>query len=242
MQGDIYSLEWLSMRGEKGLVNSLVARDIPVISVFLTGRPMWVNDLLNDSRAFVVSWLPGSEGAGVADVLLSDADGGVQFDFTGRLPMPWPNLDVNAGNRDLPVDDFIFPLGFGLSVDDEVSWATLSETTIGADNSLDQEVFNGGPRGPWKLYTGDDSDWAVDASPSRSSSSTGSVVVEAIDRVVQEDARRVTFTGDGTKVSQVYFQSESPTDLTELNEAGGALVIDYRVVEQPTELVELRMD
>ena len=43
-------------------------------------------------------------------------------------------------------------------------------------------------------------------------------------------------------MSQVYFQSEYPTDLTELNEAGGALVIDYRVVEQPTELVELRMD
>ena len=57
----------------------------------------------------------GSEGAGVADVLLSGADGGVQFDFTGRLPMPWPNLDVNAGNRDLPVDDFILPwvLTFG---------------------------------------------------------------------------------------------------------------------------------
>ncbi|GIS01824.1 MAG: hypothetical protein CM15mP103_03750 [Gammaproteobacteria bacterium] len=37
----------------------------------LTGRPMWVNAEINASDAFVVAWLPGSEGSGVADVLLA---------------------------------------------------------------------------------------------------------------------------------------------------------------------------
>jgi beta-glucosidase len=242
MQGDVYSVAWYDQRGERALIESLNARGIPVVAVFLTGRPMWVNDILNDSDAFVVSWLPGSEGQGVADVLLADAQGNVQFDFVGKLPMPWPALDVNAADRDLPVDEFMFPVGYGLSVKDELAWSPVSEQLIGADNSLDQEVFKGGPRGSWQLFTGDPSDWAVEATGSRSQSSTGSVVVESIDRVVQEDARRLTFTGADDRLSVVYMQSEYPTDLTNLDEAGGALVIDFRVVEKPTEQVNLRMD
>lgn len=242
MQGDVYSVAWYDQRGERALIESLNARGIPVVAVFLTGRPMWVNDILNDSDAFVVSWLPGSEGQGVADVLLADAVGNVQFDFVGKLPMPWPALDVNAADRDLPVDEFMFPVGYGLSVKDELAWSPVSEQLIGADNSLDQEVFKGGPRGNWQLFTGDPSDWAVEATGSRSQSSTGSVVVESIDRVVQEDARRLTFTGADDRLSVVYMQSEYPTDLTDLDEAGGALVIDFRVVEKPTEQVNLRMD
>lgn len=242
MQGDVYSVAWYDQRGERALIESLNARGIPVVAVFLTGRPMWVNDILNDSDAFVVSWLPGSEGQGVADVLLADSQGNVQFDFVGKLPMPWPALDVNAADRDLPVDEFMFPVGYGLSVKDELAWSPVSEQLIGADNSLDQEVFKGGPRGNWQLFTGDPSDWAVEATGSRSQSSTGSVVVESIDRVVQEDARRLTFTGADDRLSVVYMQSEYPTDLTNLDEAGGALVIDFRVVEKPTEQVNLRMD
>ena len=242
MQGDVYSVAWYDQRGERALIESLNARGIPVVAVFLTGRPMWVNDIMNDSDAFVVSWLPGSEGQGVADVLLADAQGNVQFDFVGKLPMPWPALDVNAADRDLPVDEFMFPVGYGLSIKDELAWSPVSEQLIGADNSLDQEVFKGGPRGNWQLFTGDPSDWAVEATGSRSQSSTGSVVVESIDRVVQEDARRLTFTGADDRLSVVYMQSEYPTDLTDLDEAGGALVIDFRVVEKPTEQVNLRMD
>ena len=43
---------------------------VPVVAVFLTGRPLWVNREINASDAFVVAWLPGSEGGGVADVLV----------------------------------------------------------------------------------------------------------------------------------------------------------------------------
>ena len=249
MQGDVYTVAWYDQRGERALIKSLKARGIPVVAVFLTGRPMWVNDILNESDAFVVSWLPGSEGQGVADVLLADAQGDVQFDFVGKLPMPWPALDVNAVDRDLPVDAFIFPIGYGLSVTEESAWSALPEQLIGADNSLDQEIFKGGPRGNWELFTGDPSDWAVEVIGSETQSSTGSVVIKSIDRVVQEDARRLSFSrergvksGANEHLSIVYMQSEYPTDLTALDEAGGALVIDFRVVQAPTDQVNLRMD
>ena len=47
----------------------LKATGVPVVAVFLSGRPLWVNPYLNAADAFVAAWLPGSEGGGVADVL-----------------------------------------------------------------------------------------------------------------------------------------------------------------------------
>ena len=74
----------LSMSRKKSLalLNSLKAQNIPVVSVFITGRPLWVNAELNASDSFVAAWLPGSEGGnGIADVVFGD------YDFTGKTPM-----------------------------------------------------------------------------------------------------------------------------------------------------------
>ena len=61
--------------------------------------------------AFVAAWLPGSEGAGVADVLFGDVAP------TGKLPHSWPRsveqVPINVGDADY---DPLFPFGFGLSV------------------------------------------------------------------------------------------------------------------------------
>ncbi|MEM6585934.1 MAG: glycoside hydrolase family 3 protein, partial [Pseudomonadota bacterium] len=51
------------------LLKSFKKAGVPTIAVFLSGRPLWANRELNAADAFVASWLPGSEGAGVADVL-----------------------------------------------------------------------------------------------------------------------------------------------------------------------------
>jgi hypothetical protein len=47
----------------------------PVVTVAITGRPLYTNDLLNLSDSFVAAWLPGTEGKGVTDVLFRKADG-----------------------------------------------------------------------------------------------------------------------------------------------------------------------
>lgn len=63
--GDIQQLEY--QHGDKrdlALIKQLKQQGIPVVTVFLTGRPLWTNKEINASDAFVVAWLPGSEGQG----------------------------------------------------------------------------------------------------------------------------------------------------------------------------------
>jgi beta-glucosidase len=86
---------------------------VPVIAVFLTGRPRGITPEFEASNAFVVAWLPGTEGNGVADVLFRKRNGGVNFDFTGKLSFVWPRGDAkgDAERGEAP----LFPFGFGLA-------------------------------------------------------------------------------------------------------------------------------
>jgi beta-glucosidase len=68
-------------------IQRIRAQGIPVVTVLISGRPLLTNAELAASDAFVAAWLPGSEGAGVADVLLGD------YDFVGTLPFTWPATD-----------------------------------------------------------------------------------------------------------------------------------------------------
>ncbi len=55
-----------------------------VVVVLFSGRPVIIADLLPLADAWVAAWLPGSEGAGVTDVLFGDVQ------FSGKLPYTWP--------------------------------------------------------------------------------------------------------------------------------------------------------
>jgi beta-glucosidase len=76
----------------------------------VAGRTQIVTDELSKMDAFVMSWLPGSEGAGVSDVLFGNRP------FTGKLPVSWPRSEdqepINVGDRSY---DPLFPYGFGLT-------------------------------------------------------------------------------------------------------------------------------
>ena len=101
------------------ILRRLKARGIPTVSVFVTGRPMWVNPELNASDAFVVAWLPGTEGAGIADVIFRGVDGNAAYDFSGRLTFSWPRdplqTPLNVGD---PGYEPLYPYGFGLRYGD----------------------------------------------------------------------------------------------------------------------------
>ena len=66
------------------LLRKYRAAGVRTVAVFLSGRPMWMNREMNAADAFVAAWLPGGEGAGVADVLYG------RRPATGRLSFSWP--------------------------------------------------------------------------------------------------------------------------------------------------------
>jgi beta-glucosidase len=127
--GDRSDLDYGAARPrDRELLRRLHAAGVPVVSLFLSGRPMWVNPELNASDAFAAAWLPGTEGAGVADLLFRSADGSVAHDFSGRLAYSWPRWpDGPAPNRGDPDHDALFPFGFGLSVTDDGELPALPE-------------------------------------------------------------------------------------------------------------------
>jgi beta-glucosidase len=88
----------------------------PVVTVFISGRPLYTNKELNRSSAFVAAWLPGTEAGAIADVLFAEADGKPRKDFSGKLSFSWPKADcqqpLNAGDASY---DPLFPFGFGQS-------------------------------------------------------------------------------------------------------------------------------
>jgi len=90
-------------------LNRLQASGVPVVVVLVSGRAMDITAQLPNWRALVASWLPGTEGQGVADVLFGVAHP------TGKLPVSWPQNasqePVNDGDGKTP----LFPLGFGLT-------------------------------------------------------------------------------------------------------------------------------
>ena len=79
-------------------VKRLQAQGIPVVSVFISGRPLWVNAELNASEAFVAAWLPGSEGGAMAEVLFTDKNGNLQYNFSGKLSFSWPSSPFQTVN------------------------------------------------------------------------------------------------------------------------------------------------
>ncbi|NLE01329.1 MAG: glycoside hydrolase family 3 protein [Fibrobacter sp.] len=98
------------------LLKKIKRTGIPVVTVLLSGRPLCVNKELNCSDAFIAAWLPGSEGAGIADCLFKTDDGRVVSDFSGTLSFSWPKTPcqatVNAGDDQY---DPLFPVGYGLT-------------------------------------------------------------------------------------------------------------------------------
>jgi beta-glucosidase len=95
---------------EASTVMALKAAGLKVVVVLIAGRPMILDSILQYADAVVMAWLPGSEGAGVTDILFGDVKP------TGKLPMTWPRtvqqIPINVGDATY---DPLYPFGHGLS-------------------------------------------------------------------------------------------------------------------------------
>ncbi len=93
-------------------IKNLQASCEKVVVVVVSGRPLLIENEVDSFDGLVAAWLPGSEGAGVADVLFGARP------FTGTLPLPWPRnsqqLPITLNETTTDGSPVLFPRYFGL--------------------------------------------------------------------------------------------------------------------------------
>lgn len=217
-------------RGSKtdlALLKKLKAEGVPVVSVFISGRPMWINAEMNASDAFVAVWLPGSEGKAVADVLLSDKQGDIQHDFTGKLSFSWPNSPEQIVNRFDENYQPLLPYGFGMKYGESNTLLThLSETfELSENKAIATKLFNGKVQKPWEMrLIADEHEVTISSSSQRLSG----IQYRTIDKIIQEDAFKLTL--DGSSNAGIKFISANGfrEDLSREQERNSALVLTIK--------------
>jgi beta-glucosidase len=241
MQGDISDLLYKPRDpSDWELLKKLRAQNIPVVALFITGRPLWVNREINASDAFVVIWQPGTEGHGISEVIFKNAAGDINHDMKGRLTFSWPKRpDQVLLNRGDANYDPLFPYGFGLSYSDKDTLGDdLSEEGLAVAEVLDVlELFNRRAIAPWDLeiigYQNDR------LSMTTNTVSASSLKIEAVDRNEQQDARRVIWNGKGQ--GQVALSATERQNLINYVDEKSALIFDIKVDKAPASSTFLRL-
>jgi beta-glucosidase len=259
-QGDIIASETLGRQSKypEAEVQALLAKvrghGVPVLTVLLSGRPLWVNKEINASDAFVAGFLPGTEGAGIADVLFRKADGSVNYEFTGKLPYSWPKSDcqtaLNFGDASY---DPLFPYAYGLTAASATQVPSLDETAsahgcgqaspisttlpILTNTGLQDSPASGSP---YVLYLGAENDWShqveVKGTALNGTQFTGNISVTGSSSLtveLQGDGREVVWDNSG-KLAQIYAQAETASDLSAFLHHDGAMVFQGVLNEATT--------
>ncbi|MDN3577514.1 glycoside hydrolase family 3 N-terminal domain-containing protein [Chitinimonas viridis] len=232
------------------VLNAVSGRGVPVVTILLSGRPAHVNDLLNRSSAFISGWLPGTEGAGVADLLFRRSDGAVAYDFSGRLSFSWPatacQTTVNRGDGGTPP---LFAYGYGLSVSQTGNLGALDERgsnqPCNGNTPPELLVFRQTDQAPFALQISTAANgWAgvpvgndLNASLALPASNP-SLLLSTTQLNVQQDAKLLTWRAAG----QFYAASSQPQDLRSYLDQQGALLFDVQTLQLPRGAVKLAID
>jgi alpha-D-xyloside xylohydrolase len=243
MRGDLRSIDYQAEHPDDlALLQKLKAIGVPVVTVFLSGRPLWVNPLLNASDAFVAAWFPGTEGAGVADVLIGDAQGKARYDFAGRLPMSWPKsaaqTTLNVGQKSY---DPLFAYGYGPNHESQAEVGTLDENpgVKVIQGSVDKYFVAGRMFAPWRFALRANGKTTLVPDRTGPFSVGGGIAIAPIDAGgVQEGGRQVTWSGQSDAAVLLTGMS---LDLLRQANADMSLQIDYRIDQAPGGAVRLQM-
>lgn len=229
-QGDRANLDYQTgERSDLALITKLKRQGIPVVTVFLSGRPLWTNPEINASDAFVEAWLPGTEGGGIADVIVGDADKRVRNDFHGKLTFSWPKR-ANQGPLNIGTPDYDpqFPYGYGLTYADIGDVPQLSEDSglsSEAVVNVDTYFAAGRVKAPWQLNL-IDGQGATSGDQGSFSSPGGVVMQNAVDAGKQEAGRSLVFTGQGR--GEAAFVGDA-VDLSRQTTGKMAVALSYRL-------------
>jgi beta-glucosidase len=246
----------LSYAHDRAILRTLRASGVPVVTVLLTGRPLYVTDEINLSDAFAVGWLPGPAGEGLTDVLFAPPEGGTGYDFRGRLPNSWPRRkDSMAVNRvpphipgyAVPPEEVspdgphepLFPYGYGLSLRDATDERDLDRLPLHEECDTTPAPPAGGPievlgtpdsRYPFRV--GGHNSWSrVDLSFDEP---TEVLIVRSVPISGPTGGLGLSLRFHGYPAF-VYAQEPDgePRDLRGYGEAGGRITVEIRIVERP---------
>ena len=223
-QGDIATAEYSpGAKPDLELLRKLKRKGVPVVAVFLSGRPLWANPEINASDAFVAAWLPGSEGGGVADVLFKAPNGSVSYDFHGKLSFAWPRTPQQTAVVLQTGDSPLFAYGYGLRYHDDGDLKKLPEDAGAASaNTIDTHVFFGAgrPGAGWSWVAG------------------AGVAIAPADKSAQEDARQLSWNDSG----RVGLSSSGTIDLQRESNGQLSLAFDFKPAAPVTANVTLQVD
>jgi beta-glucosidase len=172
----------------------------PVVTVFLSGRPLWVNDLLNLSDTFIAAWLPGTEGKGVSDLLVA-GKGAQQYEFTGKLSFSWPKsvcqTPLNVGDAGYAP---LFAYGYGLRRGERSHVGTLDATyPAGGCSAADTyPVYGQADRASFPLRIRSGASVRPLGTDLNATTKLPGISVGIAQIKTQQDAKLVTWTGSAT--------------------------------------------
>jgi beta-glucosidase len=172
----------------------------PVVTVFLSGRPLWVNDLLNLSDTFIAAWLPGTEGKGVSDLLVA-GQGATPYEFTGKLSFSWPKsvcqTPLNVGDAGYAP---LFAYGYGLKRGQRSHLGTLDATypAGGCSAAGTYPIFGPADRASFPLHIASGTRSAALGADLNAGASLPGISVAIAQIRTQQDAKLVTWTAPAT--------------------------------------------
>jgi len=258
-----------SYKADLDKIKELKTAGLKVVTIFYSGRPLYVNEEINNSDAFVAAWLPGTEAGGITDVLFNK-DG---KDFTGRLSYSWPMKKCSTTiNRVAPnITDYVtpateqditgehkplFPYGYGLSYrsvtasENDLNNLILDPRNYGCgqaepDNGVatsNLEIFGSKSAGEFVTRIGGAANgWAGLNVSNGNETSIGGLATSPINYKHQQDALNVVF--DGSDVAQLYLQTEDAkiVDKNAYANADSTLQFDIKMIKAPTADTTLSM-
>ena len=223
------------------VLEAVAGKGKPVITVFVAGRPLFVNDLLNLSDVFIVAWLPGTEGKGVSDLLVA---GPSSRDFRGKLSFSWPKsacqTPLNFGDAGYAP---LFALNYGLHKGQRSKLGKLdtsyapggcgSSNTVPVDGQADRASF------PLSIRSGSEH-LALGADLNATFRLPG-ITVQTAQLTTQQDAKLVTWSAGTPSGAALVARGAKPIMLPAGAIHDGALQFDAMVAAAPQGKVTLAM-
>ncbi len=219
------------------VLKAAAATGKPVVTVFLSGRALYANDLINLSSSFVAAWLPGTEGKGITDVLVAGEGGKPAHDFRGRLTFPWPaGACPNADSTPQ------FPLDSGLRYGDTKTLGRLPEdATASCGEATALGIFKQSDIAPFTLQM--EAGSATQAvgndmnATQRWPQAKPALQVATVQVNTQQDAKEVTWLAP----ARFFARNPSKNNLAAMATARGVVQFDVVVKQAPAKPVQFTL-